>query len=327
MSTAFLSQFQVQRLGWALLHFLWQGTAIVILYAMVRRLLARSLSAQGRYVLACLALGTMVLAPLLTLLLIPHATGGPSWTISVAETQRLLAGVVLLWLLGVLVFSIRLAGGWRFTARLRSISNPVPAEWQQTLGRIALRAGVKKAVRMLVSPLVEVPAVIGWLRPVILVPVEFLAGLPPGHITALLAHEFAHIRRHDYLANILQGIAETVLFYHPAVWWISEQIRAEREQCCDDLAVAVRGDVLAYAQALAELELRQPRRLKPVLAANGGSLVDRIRRLIEPSHAPGESLPGPAAALGHDTALARGRRSGDSPRRTNPGLRSAYCGS
>jgi hypothetical protein len=113
---------------------------------------------------------------------------------------------------------------------------------------------------------------------------------------ALLAHEIAHIRRSDYLASILQCVAEAVLFYHPAVWWISEPIRAERELCCDDLAVVASGDILTYAQALTALESLQPSRLAPVLAANGGSLVNRIRRLIEPSPSIENTLPGPGAA-------------------------------
>jgi VWFA-related protein len=294
----FFSQFWVQRLGWALLHFFWQGTAIAVVYAVLRGVLGRSLSAQARYVLACAALGAMAVAPPLTFLLIPNGDGRGvgSWTISGAESQPLMTAVVALWLLGVLAFSIRLLGGWRFTARLRSTSHPAPGEWQGTLERIAARVGAKQTVRLLVSSLVDVPSVIGWLRPVILVPVEFLTGLSVEHITALLAHEIAHIRRHDYLASILQSIAEAVLFYHPAVWWISEQIRAERELFCDDLAVAASGDVLAYARALSALESRRPARLKPVLAANGGSLVNRIRRLIEPSHAFANAGPGPGAA-------------------------------
>jgi GWxTD domain-containing protein len=303
-----LSQFWIQRLGWTLLHFLWQGTAIVIVYALLRHWLARLLSANGRYLLACAALAAMTIAPPVTFLLTPdvHPSMVASWTLSVSESQRLLTGVVTAWLLGVLAFSIRLFGGWRFISRLRSASHPAPAEWQQTLQHISERvSGVPLAarwprsipcVRLLVSSMVDVPTVIGWLRPVILVPVEFLTGLPSEHIEALLAHELAHIRRRDYLASVLQSVAEAVLFYHPAVWWISEQIRAERELCCDDLAVAASGDVLTYARALAALELRQPSRLKPALAANGGLLVNRIRRLIEPSHATANHLPGPAAA-------------------------------
>lgn len=251
------------------------------------------------------ALAAMTVAPPLTFLLVPNAGGSPaaavsatvaSRAISASEWQRLLPGVVALWLLGVLAFSIRLFGGWRFTARLRATAHPAPAAWQQTLERIAARLGASHPVRLLVSSLVDVPTVIGWLRPVILLPVGRLTGLPAEHITALLAHELAHIRRQDYLASILQSIAEALLFYHPAVWWISEQIRAERELCCDDLAVAASGDVLTYARALAELESQQPSRLKSVLAANGGSLVNRIRRLIEPAQVSANNLPGPLAA-------------------------------
>jgi GWxTD domain-containing protein len=300
MITVFLSQMPVQRLGWTLLHFLWQGTAIALVYAIVRGLLARSLAAQARYVMACAAFTGMAVAPVVTYLLISggNVVAGQfaSWTISASMWQQLLPGVVAVWMAGVLAFSIRLFGGWRFIARLRSTGHPAPVEWQQCLDRIAERVGATRSVRLLVSSLVNVPTVIGWLRPVILVPIECLAGLPAGHITALLGHEVAHIRRHDYLASILQSIVEAMLFYHPAVWWISDQIRSERELCCDDLAVAACGDVLIYARALAELETRRPSRSAPVLAANGGSLVNRIRRLVEPTNAMVNNLPGPGAA-------------------------------
>jgi GWxTD domain-containing protein len=293
----------VQRLGWTLLHFLWQGTAIAVAYAMLRGLLARSLSAPQRYVLACVALAAMATAPMLTFLLLPKDANAPigSWTISASESKQLMPAVVAIWLVGVLAFSIRLFGAWRFTARLRTLSHPAPGEWQQRLGEIAVRVGTGRAARLLISSLVDVPTVVGWLRPVILTPVEFLTGMPAEQITALLAHELAHIRRLDYLGSILQSVVEAVLFYHPAVWWISEQVRAERELCCDDLAVAAGGDVLTYARALAALEAHRPSRLNPVLTANGGSLLNRIRRLIllskgEPSHQRVDNLPGPACA-------------------------------
>ncbi len=270
--------------------------SIAVAYAMLRSVLGRSMPAQGRYALACAALAAMAMAPPLTFLLIPSASGTGSWTISAAESEWLLPAIVTLWLTGVLFFSIRLLGGWWFTARLRSTSHPAPAQWRQVLERIAAQVGANQPVRLLVSSLVDVPIVVGWLRPAILVPIEFFTGLPFEHITALLAHEMAHIRQHDYLASILQSLAESVLFYHPAVWWISEQIRAERELCCDDLAVEATGDVLGYARALAELESQQSARVTPALAANGGSLVNRVRRLIEPAHTVANNLPGPAAA-------------------------------
>jgi uncharacterized protein (TIGR03435 family) len=136
--------------------------------------------------------------------------------------------------------------------------------------------------------------VIGCLRPIVLMQVGALAGLPALHIEAILAHELAHIRRRDYFVNILQGLAEAMLFYHPAVWWISGQIRQERERSCDDIAVALTGDALLYATALAGFERSRPLRLGPSLAAAGGSLRGRIARLlgIEP---PNPRIAWPAA--------------------------------
>src|SRR5262249_61594690 len=130
------------------------------------------------------------------------------------------------------------------SALRRSRHAVVLTEWQQTLDRLIERMHLSRSVRLLATDRVDSPSVIGWLRPVILVPVGVLCGLAPEQVEALLAHELAHIRRHDYLVNVLQGIVESLLFYHPAVWWISNQIRAEREHCCDDLAVAASCDAL-----------------------------------------------------------------------------------
>ena len=276
----------VQRLGWTLLHFLWQGTAIAAIYAVLRGLIGRSLSSQGRYVLACLTLVVMAATPVISFFLSGDLPG-VHWSMSVSVWQRVLPAFVGFWLVGVLVCSLRLFAAWKFTSRLRSTSHPAPAEWQTV---------IETPVRLLVSSIVEVPTVIGWLKPAILMPLGALTGLPPEHVRALLAHEMAHIRRHDYLASILQSVAESVLFYHPAVWWVSEQIRVEREACCDDVAVAACGDVVTYVRALAGLESLQTPRLRLAPAANGGSLVNRIRRLAEPEQPRAENLPAPAAA-------------------------------
>ena len=112
-------------------------------------------------------------------------------------------------------------------------------KWRQSLRRLCGQLRIRRPVRLLESALVDVPMVIGWLRPVILLPASALSGLTPQQLEAIIAHELAHIRRHDYLINLLQSLIETLLFYHPAVWWVSRQIRREREHCCDDLAVAV----------------------------------------------------------------------------------------
>ena len=148
----------------------------------------------------------------------------------------------------------------------------------------------RDSVTLLESCLAEVPVVIGYVRPVILMPVGLLAGLPAGQIESILLHELAHIRRHDYLVNLLQIVVESLVFYHPAVWWISGVMRAERENCCDDLVVATQGDAFAYAAALTALEQNRGTVRDAVLAATGGSLVKRVRRLlIQPE--------GPRAAL------------------------------
>ena len=213
--------------------------------------------------------------------------------------HRLLPWVVAVWIAGALAFWLRLLGGWISAERLRSrLVRPAPPEWQQALDGLKTRIRVSRPVRLLVSSLVQAPAVVGWLRPIVLVPVGALAGLPPEQVEALLLHELAHIRRHDYLVNILQSVVEALLFYHPAVWWVSGHIRAERELCCDDAVIAVNRDAVTYARALSELASASPAHFNAVMAATGGSLVHRIARLLgQPRPAPRtHSGPGFAAA-------------------------------
>ena len=123
---------------------------------------------------------------------------------------------------------------------------------------------------------------IGWDKPAVLLPVSAMSGLSPDQIESILAHELAHIQRQDYLVNILQTLVEILGFYHPAVWWVSRQIRIEREHCCDDLAVAVCGNSVAYARALTQLETIRSRSGILAMAATGGGLTSRIKRLVQP---------------------------------------------
>jgi hypothetical protein len=163
---------------------------------------------------------------------------------------------------------------------------PAAPSWEQTLARLARQLHITRAVALAESTRVDVPTVIGWLSPLVLLPVSAIAALSPAQLEAILAHELAHIRRHDYLVNLLQTLVETLLFYHPAVWWVSRRIRIEREHCCDDLAVTLCGDPVAYVNALADLEsLRSTaapfRRADHIaMAATGGSLLHRVRRLL-----------------------------------------------
>jgi beta-lactamase regulating signal transducer with metallopeptidase domain len=207
----------------------------------------------------------------------------PTQTDEWSWRQRLtnyLPYVVGLWLVGVVVLSLRLLLQWLYAERFkRKHTKTASADLQHLLRVLALRMGVSYPVRLLESSLVDAPTVIGFLKPVILLPTSALTGLTTQQLEAFLAHELAHIRRNDYLINILQSVIETLLFYHPAVWWVSSQIRVEREHCCDDVAVGVSGSAVVYAKALATLEtLRSQPQL--AMAASGISLVKRIRRLV-----------------------------------------------
>jgi HEAT repeat protein len=142
--------------------------------------------------------------------------------------------------------------------------------------------GVERAIRLLATYHTDTPAVVGWVRPVLLLPASALTGWPAAQLEALIAHELAHIRRHDYAVNLFQTVVEVLFFYHPAVWWISRRIRREREHCCDDLAVAACGDARLYASALVELESRRASAGHLVVAASGASLKQRIHRLLVP---------------------------------------------
>jgi beta-lactamase regulating signal transducer with metallopeptidase domain len=189
--------------------------------------------------------------------------------------------VVLAWMCGVVVLSLRLASGWLWVqAMKRHRASAAADHWRQTVRKLARQLHIRRSIRLLESRAVGVPTVIGWLRPVVLLPVSTLAALSPQQVEAILAHELAHIRRHDYLVNLLQTLVETLLFYHPAVWWLSRRIRIERENCCDDLAVSLCGDPYAYAKALADLEAVRVTSGRLALAATGGSLLQRVRRLV-----------------------------------------------
>lgn len=198
--------------------------------------------------------------------------------------------IVVLWILGCLFFSIRFIGGFLYIQQLKKHSiYPVETYWKQKLELIQKRVGIQKSVRLLESAKVKAPMVIGHFKPIILFPIGALSGLNPSQVEAILAHELAHIHRNDYLVNILQSLAEIVLFYHPAAWWLSHKMEAAREHCCDDLAINLCGDRLVYAKALTEIESIRLQEQTPYLAAafagKGGeaNLMERIQRLFSPS--------------------------------------------
>ena len=313
----------VERLGSTLLHFLWQGLLLTGLYAAARRWLSGS-RPGARYFAACITLAAMLATPIATFLylgqpseptpspdatarvlnLAPQQPGVAAWLPSFAHGEQAAAWIsqsapwiVSIWLSGATLFWLRLAGGWWLTGRMRSHQiRPAPPEWQRSLPLLCARIRLSRPVQLLVSARVDVPIVVGWLRPVVLAPVGALAGLPPEQVEALLLHELAHIARRDYLVNALQSVAEALLFYHPAVWWVSAHIRAERELCCDDLAVAATGDAFTYATALAGLEQCRSMHAGSAVASNGGNLARRIGRLLGQSRPESRTLSAPGAA-------------------------------
>ena len=189
--------------------------------------------------------------------------------------------LVLAWSLGVLFLSMRLIGGWLLIQRLtRRATRQHGAPWVLVLQRISAQLGLRQAVGLLESSRVEVPMVVGWWRPVILLPATALTGLPSDQLVLILGHELTHILHHDYLVNLVQSLIETLLFYHPAVWWISARIREERENRCDDQAVELCGDRLDYARALTAMETLRAGNWSLAPSAQGGSLLARIRRIL-----------------------------------------------
>ena len=201
--------------------------------------------------------------------------------------------VVALWLCGVAFFVLRFLLDWRAMLRLRKSAETLPADspWPGRFASLAEKMRVSRPVRLLGSAAVRVPVALGVMRPVVIMPLAMLSQLPPTQVEALLLHELAHVRRFDYLMNLFQILVEMLFFFHPAVWWISRRIREERENCCDDLASFVCGDVRAYAGALAALEeSRKTSGTALSVAADGGggnrkgNLVVRIRRLAGANH-------------------------------------------
>lgn len=326
---ALFNEGSIERLGWTLVHFLWEGAAVVALLA-VTLLLMRRRSSHARHAASLVALLLMAALPVVTFLLLPASQPAPAVapvaaTFKVAglpasvdivpsteqpatsaaaaanpqpaprlkdRLQPLLPWLVCTWLLGVAVLSVWHFAGWLRVQRLMRVdTRPLDALWQRRFAALCEKLRVTGPVRLLESALAEVPTVAGWLRPVILVPAAALSGLPAHELEAILAHELAHIRRHDYLINVAQAVIETLLFYHPAVWWVSAQVRREREDCCDDAAAQTCGGAILYARALASLEeLRaNSNPPPPALAATGSPLLRRVRRLLgAPSavHAP-----------------------------------------
>lgn len=305
----------VEALGWTILHSLWQGALVALALSALLILLNRH-SAQVRYFVSVTALFTTLGLAVFTFFSLYNqpasgsAAAFPAVTFG-AETHSVLtpaapaagwfnmlpfAGffetyfekhlplIVTFWFLGLLVMALKMLGSLAYVQRLKNYqTRPLAPKWQQKLAGLQQQLAFTKPVKLLESVRVKVPVAIGYLKPVILMPIGAVNGLSEKQVEAILAHELAHIYRHDYLFNLVQTVVETIFFYHPALWWIGNNVRAERENCCDDIALNLCGDSVAFANALAELEeMTYVQNPALALAFNGrnGSLLGRIKRLV-----------------------------------------------
>jgi beta-lactamase regulating signal transducer with metallopeptidase domain len=314
------------RLGLTLAHSIWQGLAVAALLGIALRAF-RSTSPQVRYVASLGGLALLLATSVSTFVMTapgasrqPIAQGdipgafssalpnsipvpespssprpgesAPRQSLSVRALRPALPWITLAWCIGVVILGLWRLGGWVAVQRLRSLdAQQLDSEEiaSRLADRLARRLQLTGPFRLARSLRVRTPLLIGWLRPLILLPAAVLSGLSPQQLESILAHELVHVRRHDYLINLLQIAVETLLFYHPAVWWISWRVRLEREQCCDDIAVAIcGGDRCRYVESLAAVEeirlSSSPQHLLAMaaLGSGGAQLLARIRRLLQP---------------------------------------------
>ncbi len=325
-----------EALGWTLVHFLWQGAAIALVYRIADRALAHR-SANARYVLALGALLGMFAVSVATLAYeeasydpsAPRAAGALHSVVLAAQPlaaplsqaasspqsspvnhiplKRFLPFLDALWLAGVLVLSMRAFGGWWLIRRLgRRTLTRAPHTLLLRLDVLRRQMGIRRLVDLRLSEKIASPFTAGVLRPWILLPVMALTGLSAEQLEVVLYHELAHIRRADYLWNLLQTMVETLFFFHPAVWWISRRVREERELSCDDVAVKRCADPAVYASALLRIEEERRSRLRMAMALDGhqsrAGLRARILRILGNTESRSRglrpvSLAGIAAAL------------------------------
>ncbi|STQ92599.1 D-alanyl-D-alanine endopeptidase precursor [Janthinobacterium lividum] len=278
----------VPALGWVLLYFVWQGVVVGAVSAVLLWLL-RHASARWRYAVCALALLLCLCIPSLHLLSLLSGTSlaqlpvaaPPAWR---AALQAWMPALVLAWSAGVGLMSLRLCLGLAWVGKLRRQAVAAPAIWQARLDALAQRMGLHRRPPLKLHAGLSSPVTVGFWRPVILLPAALLSGMPVALLEALLAHELAHVRRWDYLVNLLQSVAEALLFFHPVVWWLSARMRAEREQVADTLAAQALQDPQRLATALHALSLQTaaPQHSGLLMSARGGALLTRIERLMVP---------------------------------------------
>ena len=287
----------IHALGWMLVHFLWQGLLVGIAFAAARALLPKA-NCRARYATGLAALAALALWPLATLITLrPQfdadvtavelgianvAQAGPAQASSLlAGLDQTLPWLVLLWGAGVVAMAARTLHQWHELSQVARRWAHAQADLDAMMLGLTRRFGFVRRVRVLVSSRIDTPMLFGWIKPVVLLPAAVALGFPRHQIELILAHELGHLRRYDHLVNLAQALLETLLFYHPVVHWISREVRNERELCCDELVLQLTsGEPREYARTLASLEELRHVAGSLALAANGGELLERVRRIV-----------------------------------------------
>lgn len=315
-----------QPLGWALAHSLWQITVLALLYRVARPFLAARPRLRYGAGLTLLTTALVVVAATLvaqrppdpgvshepglhtshseaagsrvdaTLSLAGGNQSAPEWVAAFLDPH--LESGVALWLLGLAAAGFGLTLAHEHSRELVKGASPASSPaLLEAVEHCRSELEVRSGVGVAVSADVDSPILIGWLRPVIIVPEALERKLGPLRLESLVAHELAHVKRRDYPVNLLQTVIEKVFFFHPAARWLSREVRIAREHCCDDLAAsASRGGALGYARSLARIE---ECRATPAIAlgVGDGDLYRRIRRLL-----PAESAPEGSRAIAQRAA-------------------------
>ena len=302
-------------IAWTLIHFCWQAAAIAAVYGVASFVLSRR-SSHLRYAVALAALLLMMASAAVTFGLqlrangvfaradnmtavraartpapkiLPQDADSPFAPAASANSQDaalpslpvLLPWIDGFWLAGVFALSLRSLGGWWLIRRICASANTaIPASAAASFQRIASTLGIKRSVALAISGSVSGPATVGVLRATVLLPICALTALSPDELEMVFAHELAHVRRADFLWNLIQTFAETVFFFHPAVWWIGGCLRTERELCCDDLALKVCPNPITYARALFHLEEQRSRQPRLAMALDGNGSRSTLRMRI-----------------------------------------------
>lgn len=288
-------------LAWTLLHFLWQGALIGVVYLLALR---QTGSTRQRHALALSGLLLVLVMPLLTFQYLHQgsapAAADAALASAASETAAIGAGENVLlaesadagywtsllafaWLAGALLVALRLLRDWHLLRQAIRTGREPPAELLAMLDQQARRVGVGQRVRLRLTARITSAGVYGWLRPVILLPTALALCMPRDQLETLLAHELAHIRRADFLANSLALLARTLLYFHPVVHRLCRDLERSREQLCDDLVVSLDIDRIKYARALSSAEsFRQQVKVPvPLLTATGGELSERVHRILD----------------------------------------------